>query len=325
MSKRKWVVMALTASLSSLSLAHEFDALLNAKKYTEAEKLANQKLASDPNHAEALIAKVKIVVADNRFEKLDDAQKWAEQCIASHPQESECHESYGNVLGIKAQRASMFSAMSLAGKVKDAYIKAIELNPKNYSARANLMQFYVIVPAMAGGGKDKAAALVSDTQKYSNVAASLLQCTLDLKDEKIAKAEATASQAGVAGADDLMRLQRGVLYAVGQSYLAKKSYGDAERVFQDLMQRYPDKYQGSFGLGRTFQEQGKHKEALAALEKAQAIDNSATIHYRLAQSLLALNEKNRALQHYEKSLQLRPELSSKLKEDAQTQIKQLRG
>lgn len=325
MTRLKMISIVILASLTSLAQASEFDALINAKKYAEAEKLANLRIAADPSHADALIAKVRVILAEARQDKFDEAVKLSELCIAKHPQNSECHEANGNILAAKAQRSSVFTAMGLAGKIKEAYLHAVELNPKNYSARGSLMQFYLIAPAVAGGGKDKAEALVSDTQKYSPSAASLLQCSLDLKEEKLSKAETAATQVAVAGADDLMRLQRNVMFAIGQTYLGKKSYTDAERVFQELMQKYPDKYQGSFGLGRTYQEQGKHKEALLALEKSLSLDNSATINYRVAQSLLALNEKSRALQFYEKSLQLVPTLSTKFKEDAQLQIKQLRS
>ncbi len=325
MIKIIWSVPMLMLAMSASVQANEFETLLNAKKYAEAEKLANQKLTGDANHADALTAKVQIVLAEGRYEKLDEAQKWAEQCISGNPQNSDCQEAYGHVLGVKAQRASMFSAMSLAGKVKDAYQKAIELNPKNYSARSSLLQFYLIVPAVAGGSKEKAQALVAETQKLNQVAATLLQCAIDVKEEKVSKAESAALHVAVAGTDDLLRLQRAALFNIGQAYLGKKQYSDAERVFQDMVQRFPDKYQGSYGVGRVMQEQGKHKEALAALEKSLTLDNSAVVNYRLAQSLLALNEKNRAIQHFEKALQTRPELSAKLKEDAQAQIKNLRS
>lgn len=325
MKKLTQLSLLLALSLPWLAQANEFEALINAKKFTEAEKLINQKLATDANHEDALAARAQLVLATGHYEKLDDAQKWAEQCISSHPQSSECQEVYGNVLGVKAQRSSMFAAMSLAGKVKDAYLKAIELNPKNISARNNLLQFYLVVPAIAGGSKEKALALINETQKINAAAASLMQCSVDLQEEKINKAESSALQANVSASEDLSRLQRAVLNGVGQAYLSKKQYAEAERVFQELMQRYPDKYLGSYGLARVMQEQGKHKEALSWFEKSMSLDNSAAVSYRLAQSLLALNEKPKALQYLEKSLQLKPELSKKLKEEAQQQIKNLRS
>ncbi|MCH8617757.1 tetratricopeptide repeat protein [Undibacterium sp. TS12] len=321
---------ALIASSFALLLtqtagAHEYDALMKAKKYAEAEKAATAKLSSDANNMDALLVKAELILAEGKTDKLDDAAKYAEQCIAAHPQSSECHEMLGNVLGSKATSGGMLAAMSYAGKIRDAFLKAVELDPKNYSARSSLLQYYLMAPAIAGGGKSKAQNLVIETAKINAAAGSLLQASLDLSDDKFSSAETAALSAIPGSNETLGKMQRNTLYGIGAKYVQQKKFSDAERVFGELQQRFPDKNLGAFGMGRSLQEQGKHKEAIAWYEKAQTLDSSAGVFYRLAQCQQAVNDKNKAISNFEKALSYKPGLSKKLRDDAEDQLKALKA
>ena len=315
---------SLVLMLSSVASAHEYEGLMKAKKYAEAEKAANAKLSTDANNMDALLVKAQLILVEGKLDKLDEAAQYTEQCIAAHPQSSECHAMLGNVLGTKATSGSMFAAMSYAGKMRDAFIKAIEIDPKNFNARGSLLQFYLQAPAIAGGGKSKAQSLAAETSKVNPAAGSLLQANIDMSDEKFSTAEAAALAAVPGNNEALINMQRNTLYGVGSSYVQQKKYADAERVFAEIQQRYPDKFQGSFGMGRALQEQGKHKEAIALYEKALGMENNPGIFYRLAQCQQALNDKAKAISNYEKALNQKPALSKKLRSDAEEQLKALK-
>jgi tetratricopeptide (TPR) repeat protein len=62
----------------------------------------------------------------------------------------------GRAYGEKADRSSMFSAARLAKKVRESFERAVQLDPTNWKARADLAEFYVEAPAVMGGGKEKA-------------------------------------------------------------------------------------------------------------------------------------------------------------------------
>jgi len=66
----------------------------------------NSKLATEPNNADALLAKVDLILSEAKVSRFDEALKYAEQCAASHPRNSACHEAIGNVLGVKAEKAA---------------------------------------------------------------------------------------------------------------------------------------------------------------------------------------------------------------------------
>ena len=96
-------LVALSFSVSApVAHAHEFSAAIKDKKYAEVEQAVSAKLAADPRNADALIARIDLIVAQGLQARLEEGVKLAEQCIAAHPQKSECHEALGNVLGTKA-------------------------------------------------------------------------------------------------------------------------------------------------------------------------------------------------------------------------------
>lgn len=310
---------------STFAHAHEYDALIKAKKYAEVEKAANSRLATTPNQADALAAKIELILIEGKDNRLDEAVKLAEQCINANPKFSECFELHGNVFGLKAQKANMMSAMSYANKFKDSIKKAIELDTNNFGARFSLLQFYIQAPSIAGGGTSKARDFIVETIKVSPVAGSLFQAYLDVADDNLARAMSAAMAVNTNGNENLNKIHRSVLSNLGHNLINTKKYSDAEKVFAEALQRYPDSAIGSFGLGKNLQEQGKQKESVPYFEKAIATDASAAAYYRLAKAQQALGEKAKAISNYEKALNFHPEMAKKSKADAEEQIKSLKG
>ena len=64
----------------------------------------------------------------------------------------------GRAYGEKADRVSFLKAASLAGKVRDSFERAVQLDPGSWEARTDLAEFYLEAPSLVGGGKDKAQA-----------------------------------------------------------------------------------------------------------------------------------------------------------------------
>ncbi|MCU0633420.1 MAG: tetratricopeptide repeat protein [Gemmatimonadaceae bacterium] len=62
----------------------------------------------------------------------------------------------GNAYGVKAQRSNVITQGRLAGKVKNAFDRAVQLDPTNVAARDGLMQYYLQAPGIMGGSITKA-------------------------------------------------------------------------------------------------------------------------------------------------------------------------
>lgn len=314
-------------SVSHTALADEYTQLFKDKKYAEIEKLANSKLAVEPNHPSALNAKVNLIINQDLESKIEDGIKLAERCIAANAKSSICHEAQGNILGTKALKGSMFSAATIAGKIRDSFKTAVNLDPKNISARSSLMQFYLQAPSFMGGGADKAQELIVDTIKVMPTVGALLQARLDMQQDNITRAEsgALAVNLNANEDDDTVNLQKNLLMGIGQTHVKAKKYTQAQKIFVEIGKRFPTYYGGMYGLGRSFQEQGNYNEAITHFEKSLTIEATAYTHYRIAQALQNLKENTKAVTAYEKALSFAPSLNKKEKSDALEQIKKLKS
>ncbi|MFC0349583.1 tetratricopeptide repeat protein [Undibacterium danionis] len=304
--------------------AHEYSALIKAKKYAEVERAISSKLATDANYADALVAKVDLILITGKVTQLDEGVKLAEQCITNNPKNSECHEALGNVLGIKAEKGGMMAGISSLGKIRDAFKKAIALDPKNFSAANSLMTFYLEVPSLMGGSNSKAKDVIAETQKVSPAAASLLQAKFDLKDEELEKAKTGVLGVNSSGNPVIAQLQNDIAVDIAQTFVKEKKFLDAEKMFREVIQRFPDSAVAHLGLGRSLQEQGKAKEALPHLEKSLSMENTGAVLYRLGKTWQALGDKTKAISFFEKTLAYTPAVSAKTRADAEEQLKLLK-
>ena len=309
---------------ASASAADEFAPLLKDKKYAEAERAASSRLAREPNNPDALIAK-STALLEGTYGRIEEAVKLAETCVAAYPANARCHLALGNALGTKAMSASMLSAMTYIGTIRDSFKKAVELDPANLDARFSLLQFYMQAPGMAGGGKDKAAALATQTASVSADAGKLMTALIDLHAGNSAKAEAAALGVQATPGEVLAENQADILYNVAARYVKDKKWSDAERIVKVMQQRLPDEQLTMYGTGRLHQEQGKHREAVPAFEQALAKQPRPHIYYRLGQSLQALGDKPKAAAAYEKALAFKAGLVKDQRADAEVQLKSLKG
>ncbi len=305
-------------------LAHEYSALVKARKYAEVERAINSKLATDANYADAMLAKIDLILIEANVARLDEGVRLAEQCIASNPKNSECHEALGNVLGIKAEKAGMMAGMNSQGKIRDAFRTALVLDPKNFSAASSLMTFYLEVPGLMGGSNSKAKDLVAEIQKVSPAAASLLQAKFDLKEENFEKAKRGVWAADHGGNVVVAQLQNEIAVEIAQTLVKNKKFVEAEKMFRDVIQRFPESAVAYLGLGRSLQEQGKVKEALPPLEKSLSMEVTGAVFYRLGKTWQALGDKTKAVAFFEKAWAFTPALSAKTRADVQEQLKLLK-
>lgn len=78
--------------------------------------------------------------------------------------DSRIHLWLGNALAQQAMRANLARKLFLSSRIRDAWRRAIAIDPRNVEARENLIAFYESVPAIAGGGREKAIAEAKEAQ-----------------------------------------------------------------------------------------------------------------------------------------------------------------
>ena len=135
--------------------AADVQAMLAQGRVDEAISTLNGRLSSAPADAESLNLLCRSYFA---VEEWDRAESSCKKAVSLDPNNAQFHKWLGRVYGEKASRASFVSAVSLAGKVRDEFQRAVDLDPSNVDARLDLSEFYVEAPGIVGGGVDKARA-----------------------------------------------------------------------------------------------------------------------------------------------------------------------
>ena len=208
----------------------------------------------------------------------------------------------------KALTASMLSRLGLAHKCEAAYEKAVALDPKNVAARADLAEFYLEAPSIAGGDTAKARAQASEIAKLDAVRGHLLLGQISAKDEDFAAAEAAFKQAI---ADD-PKNPRGTV-ALGNLYVSQKRWDDANAYWKQRLGDAGLELIAHYQLGKiallSGQGLSEGAEHLRTYLRSPALPDSPTwadAHWRLALVLEKLGHRDEALAELREALKLNP-------------------
>jgi tetratricopeptide (TPR) repeat protein len=316
-------LVALLILFASSADADEFTAPLKARKYAEVNAAVSTVLAKDPENANALIAKAKMLTMVAHDTQMDEAVALTERCVAAHPRLSTCHRALGEIAGTRAMRKGILSSLGSAGMIRDSFKTAIQLDPQDMAARFDLLRYYMQAPGIVGGGSDKARTLAADTAKLNAEGGKLMIALIDLIDGKNASAETQALKVVPGNNEDIADMQRDILLSLAWGYANGSKPDDALRLFRETQKRHPTAEGATFGIGVVLQSQGKHQEALAALQQAQAMVPAAEFDYHVGISQQALHDKSKASVSFQKALASKPGLNDKQRTDAEKRLKEL--
>ncbi|MBI2801602.1 MAG: hypothetical protein HYX63_15250 [Gammaproteobacteria bacterium] len=97
-----------------------------------------------------------------------------QQAATAAPTNDEYLHWLGKAYGRQAEQAGWFEAAHLATLTREAFERAVSLNPNNTSALADLADYYAAAPAFLGGDEEKARRLRERLKRLTgnNAAAS---------------------------------------------------------------------------------------------------------------------------------------------------------
>jgi tetratricopeptide (TPR) repeat protein len=129
--------------------------LLAAGRVDEAVESLQQTIDHSPQDAESYNLLCRAWFMEEAWDRSISA---CERATALDPKNSYYFLWLGRAYGEKADRAGWFAAAGLAGKVRQSFERAVQLDPTNWQARTDLAEYYLEAPGIVGGGKDKAQA-----------------------------------------------------------------------------------------------------------------------------------------------------------------------
>lgn len=193
-------------------------------EYAQAIEILKAAAGSEPN-GDVYVLLTRSYLELNQY---DAAVNSAEKAVASDPKNSEYHRWLGEAYGAKADHASMLSAYSLARKTQKEFDAAVELDPHNFDAQQDLIQYDCTAPGMVGGGEEKAQPLI----------------------EKLMKMDAAEGH-----------------YATGICRAQKKNYEAADAEFSKALENKPKTAKRIYDIGDYFLER-KNAEKLLVVAGA---------------------------------------------------------
>jgi len=154
--KRKLFALLLLAPLTwAAAQAQSAEDLLAAGRVDDAILSLQARIKNAPNDAASynLLCRSFFALAS-----WDRGVAACEKAVELDPGNGFYHLWLGRVYGEKADNSNLFTAATLARRVRTEFETAVELSPGNVAARTDLAEFYLEAPGIVGGGRDKAEA-----------------------------------------------------------------------------------------------------------------------------------------------------------------------
>jgi tetratricopeptide (TPR) repeat protein len=297
--------MVATVAAAAQSTDAEFYALGRANRSAEIETLARARLAEDPADDVALWHLGRIVSGDAA--KRDALIPSVEHCVEQRPRSARCHNLLGSLYGSVASSGSMSAGLKLADRIKEQYLRAVELEPRNFAYVRDLNQYYLRAPGVFGGSVSKAVQAAADYGRLDPQRGRVLRAEVHVAEEEFDAA--TAMLATIrAGADlELADAVRSATAGLGFALIEDGQPARAHKVFERLVATDPNYASAWFGLGRALLEQKQYDPSIAALQRSLALDPRTRAHYRLGMAYQAKGDAERSLAALREFLRYSPQ------------------
>jgi len=150
----------------SQSIVSEVNLLLKQKQFAKAEQIASNYVSENPNDIDAIEL---LADAYGYQKKWDDAIVQYKKLVDTKKNNANYHYKYGGALGMKALEVNKLKALGIIGDVKEAFLKAAELDPKHIDTRWALVELYMQLPGIIGGSKKKSLKYAEELEQLSKV------------------------------------------------------------------------------------------------------------------------------------------------------------
>ncbi len=291
--------------------------LLVEARDKKALPVADALTRAEPKNAEAWILLSRARLQASQAEAAIAA---AEKATKLSPNNSQAYFWLGNSYGSRIGQVGMFSQMSMAPKLRDAFEKTVALDPDNLDAREALVQFYLQAPAVIGGGKDKANLQANEIAKRDAARGHLARAQVFISEKNTAAAIKSYEAAYAAKPSD-----KNIRMALGIGYQMTERWNDAFKHFRTWTAQDGKAGPAWYQIGRTSALSGLQlEEGIAALQKyldmPHAVNDpqNKNAYHRLGQLYVKIGKKNEAKAALQAALKLDPKFA-----DAKTELAKL--
>ena len=159
-------ILMLSSFCYSQTSIENAELFIAKKEFVKAQNEMTTFLESNPNDLQAIEL---LGDAYGHQKKWDKAIAQYQKLKQKRPENANYQYKYGGALGMKALSISKIKALGIIGEVKDAFLKAAQLDPNHIEARWALVELYVSLPGIVGGSFSKALVYAQQLEDLSKV------------------------------------------------------------------------------------------------------------------------------------------------------------
>lgn len=215
-------------------------ALFEQSKYDQVKKILAPIGEKDSDYAAAQYYLGRVAFEEKKY---DDAQDFFEEAVDADDKVADYHSWLGNTYGTIAQNSNMIKKGMLAPKMKNAWERAIALDPKNIDARTSLIQYYTQAPGFMGGSIEKAKEVANQIIKLKPAEGHRQMGNIYMSEKNSAEAEK----------EFLAMVKADPMYVSGLAnfYTGQKQYEKAFGLFEEALVKNPEDYTSIYQIGKT--------------------------------------------------------------------------
>jgi tetratricopeptide (TPR) repeat protein len=268
-----FVIAALILQIHGELIAQTMDegiALLQQKKFAEAKAVFEKILDKDDNNAEVHYRLGLVYLnRSNPQRDVDEAVDQLEKATDLNPNNADYQYRYGAAVGEKTQHAGVIKQAFLAPKVKKAFLRAVELNPKLAPARIGLAQYYLMAPSIMGGDEDEGWKQLDEAIKLDEVQGRSVKALMLARAKKNDEAEREYKALVISKPGDWRTWKN-----YGYFHMRADHPNDAVKCFQKYAELRPDTADSFDSLGEGFLKKGDTDQAINMFRKALELDKN---------------------------------------------------
>lgn len=259
-----------------------------------AETLVQTLLETRPDEAQVLLAHGRLLYMHQS--KPDEARPVLEQALKLAPNDADIHFHLGSAIGLDLMMsgAGMMRMMREGPLAVELFERAAELNSEHVDSRMALCMSYLMMPAMLGGGRDKAEEMADAVLYLDRAKGFFAHASIHHQQGELEEAIASFQKSLAEDATD-ERVHNMLGYALIQADRPL----EALPHFEKAVELKPHEANGYDSLGDGLKACEKFEAAIASYDRALELDPEfSTSVASKAELLIELGREDEAAEAY---------------------------